>query len=314
MSQVPPWTSFEPPPLPNSPATLEISVACRGCGYQLRGSLIDGNCSECGKSVEASLRGDLLVYAEAEYLRTLIRGTIIIEASLVVMVLGTLMVMLLSFMPVIAQLLPNVGQLGAIVGALSQFSNIGNSLNMFAGTLVWTIGWWMLSRPDPSVRMNDRGDRPRRVLRVTLIISCVASLVIGGLSLFFPGMAMGWGTTRTGGGAGGAGVVPGLGLGTTIGATVLSFVAWIIQFFASMMYIRWLAQRIPSADIYVRAKLYMWVLPLIYLLVCGIGQIIVFIIYFVFMDQIRAALQRVLPAIARATALGPTVGPASNQG
>jgi hypothetical protein len=253
--------------------------------------------------VESSLRGDLLAYADGEYVRTLIRGTMMIEASLIVMVLGTMVVVGLSFVSMLAAIVPNIGQIADYIQPISRFTQLGNPLNMFAGTLLWTIGWWMLSQPDPAVRISDRGDRPRRVLRVVLLINIAASLLLAALAMFFPTIPMGVGGVGAGGGR--AVVAPAIGLGANFGAGIISFVAWAIQFFASMMYIKWLARRIPSVDMYSRGKVYMWVLPLVYILVCGVGQLIAFIMYFILMDQLRSELKRVVPVIARTAGAKP---------
>ena len=51
-------------------STINHDINCRVCEYNLRGLSEDGNCPECGKSIEWSLCGDLLKYADMEWLHT----------------------------------------------------------------------------------------------------------------------------------------------------------------------------------------------------------------------------------------------------
>jgi len=61
--------------IPGSPsAALATDVPCIQCGYNLRGLTSGGQCPECGKTIDESLRGELLRFANADWLRTIQRG------------------------------------------------------------------------------------------------------------------------------------------------------------------------------------------------------------------------------------------------
>jgi hypothetical protein len=70
-----------------------------------------------------------------------------------------------------------------------------------------------------------------------------------------------------------------------------------VQFFASVLYIKWLAPRIPDKALADKAKTYLWLLPLIYVLgaICvGLGPIAASIIYLLMLNTVRMRLQSIL--------------------
>lgn len=80
------------------------------------------------------------------------------------------------------------------------------------------------------------------------------------------------------------------------GAAVLGGIAGIVQFFASMLYLRWMAPRIPSPLIERRSQLYMWLLPVIY--VVGscfvVGPLVATIMYFLLLNLVRIDLRNII--------------------
>ena len=70
---------------------IETDVTCRRCGYNLRGLLEEGLCPECGTAVVLSTRGDLLRYADPDWVETMARGVkFILWGLLLATVLGFL--------------------------------------------------------------------------------------------------------------------------------------------------------------------------------------------------------------------------------
>lgn len=61
------------PPL-DADGRLASEIACRGCGYVLRGLRPDDRCPECGEPVAESLRPDLLLFADPAWRDRLLRG------------------------------------------------------------------------------------------------------------------------------------------------------------------------------------------------------------------------------------------------
>ena len=102
------------------------------------------------------------------------------------------------------------------------------------------------------------------------------------------------GVTQGGGGAavGCIRVAPNTGLITPVPP---SSAAGLVQFFASMMYVRWLGPRIPDRSITEKAAEYMWLLPLIYVLgACiVIGPFVAVIMYYVLLNKVRVKVSEI---------------------
>lgn len=49
-------------------------AACRRCGYNLRGTSVEGRCPECGTAAGVSVQGDYLRYADPRWVESLARG------------------------------------------------------------------------------------------------------------------------------------------------------------------------------------------------------------------------------------------------
>src|SRR5438876_3717954 len=83
--------AFIPPPMPevtDDSGTVATDIACRKCGYNLRGLPISGRCPECGTPVGLSVKGDLLRFSDPGWLRALRRGVNFIIGAVVVAILG----------------------------------------------------------------------------------------------------------------------------------------------------------------------------------------------------------------------------------
>ena len=78
---------------------------------------------------------------------------------------------------------------------------------------------------------------------------------------------------------------------------LLSLVAWVAQFFAAMLYVRWLARRVPDQKLHNRAKRFMWLGPLLQtvgLLLIGLGPLIALVMYWNMLDVMRKHIKRIL--------------------
>ncbi len=54
--------------------TVIVDTSCRRCSYNLRGLSEEGRCPECGTPVGLSTQGDLLRFADPDWLESLARG------------------------------------------------------------------------------------------------------------------------------------------------------------------------------------------------------------------------------------------------
>jgi hypothetical protein len=64
-----------------------------------------------------------------------------------------------------------------------------------------------------------------------------------------------------------------------------------------VLYVRWLAPRIPDVALYEKTRKYMWLLPLIYILgmIClGLGPLIAMVMYLLMLNTVRVRLREIL--------------------
>ena len=59
-----------------APYEIQEDTPCLACGYNLRGLSSDWRCPECGTAIGRSLHGNLLRFAQPQYVRKLARGVI----------------------------------------------------------------------------------------------------------------------------------------------------------------------------------------------------------------------------------------------
>ncbi len=273
---------------PNVDSQLHAGVLCRRCGYELRGLAASANCPECSWPVSASLAGDSLRYADPAYLRSLVRGIKLLQAAILISVvvgLGS------ALMPMLSGYVP-----GLSVGALTIVMTTVAMLASIAGA----VGWWLFSSPDQSRRSTDRGQLPRRLIRASVVIGMVASILQVILLLANGGVALVPLAPTGGAGPAAMGV---LGLFTML-IGLFASIAGIVQFFASMLYIRWIAPLIPNPRALKRAGRLMWLGPLLMVGVPVIAGAIFFVIAFVLAPW--AASRLTLIAIVP-VAIGPLV-------
>ncbi|MBX3359455.1 MAG: hypothetical protein KF745_13630 [Phycisphaeraceae bacterium] len=225
----PPISPPTQPPTLSPPANLD----CVKCGYSLAGIPSNGRCPECGILADYSRRGVLLCYANPEFLARIHAGAVLVFMA-PLLYIGMLVLSFAAAM-LSAGIVTPVFSVGDLLFAMVQCVVSGVGL----------YGWWQLSTPDPRHGDSLGGGAARKTLRITVVII--------GVGLVLTTIGAGWTGAVTpivrGGSAGsGAGLMLGL---LAIGAAVLSWIAWIVKFFASMVHIRTIARRIPS---YVLAK------------------------------------------------------------
>ncbi len=149
----PPIARAAPPRLPD---TLDFDLACRRCSYNLRGLLVSQRCPECGTPVGLSAKGDLLRFADPEWLRKLAKGlSYVLWGMLVTFVFGMF-----------------VG-----IAALAGLPPFVAGLIVFGGSLLQCYGVYVFTEPDPSGLNEESYFNLRRLIRIWVAVSLVGGLL-----------------------------------------------------------------------------------------------------------------------------------------
>ncbi len=265
---------------PTTPTTLDTSVHCIRCGYDLVGLPINGVCPECGTFVEDSRRGTLLEHSAPEYLEKLHRGVFIILAAIVayfILFIGTIVGSVIS------------GVLGS--GGLAIAFVVVMAIVGLGASIAVVFGWWLFSAPDPKYAGVDKGDKPRQILRASLIAVAVLIAVGTPISL--------WNLVNTAPTTTPTGMPTTTQTATTLIELVLNLVqlaAYATWYFTSMMYVKWIGARIPNLKVVDRSKLLMWLGPVLMTVgacVLMIGPLIALVLYWNLLDWVRKDLKAI---------------------
>jgi predicted RNA-binding Zn-ribbon protein involved in translation (DUF1610 family) len=218
----PPSAAETPAPGDANPdaAIVRDDRLCVSCGYNIRDLPVAGQCPECGTPIQVSLRGRLLRYALPSYLQTLHRGAVLVEVAIVAQI-GLAIV---RFLVLIWETQP-------FVPTWIKKAMLGGAAVATALSVLGLIGWWMLSSRDPGEGRQAPGRTTRVVLRWSVaaqLAAAVGSLVVGAVV-----SAIGAGSAQTL-------------LMAKDAIAWANVLAWIVAFFAGVVYIRHLALRIPS--------------------------------------------------------------------
>lgn len=254
---------------PQGEGVVELSDdrPCIRCSYNLRGLRTSGLCPECGTQVAVSLRGNLLQYASPEYRAAILSGLSLILNGILCLIL----IYVLAIGATIASQVyfgpgPDVESIvDAVAGlfALCAFGMMG-------------VGYWRFTEPDPGFVGTERATRSRAVLRVSAMVLFVTFVAVEAM----PGQSS----------AASAG--SGLARQSYFLLNLILCVAFVVQFFATMQYTRWLARRIPDAAAIRRAGRGMWLIPILSLIVCA-GWLIGLVMYWNLLHRMRLHLQAI---------------------
>jgi hypothetical protein len=270
-----------PPTETISSSPLNTSVRCIQCVYNLLGLSEDGVCPECGTPIVNSTRGTMLAFSSPDYTKKLHDGVFTIQAAIIAWVLVFMASMLIGIL---------AG--GRSAGPGWMFTTV----SLVISIVLWVVslyGWWRFSEPDPQYAGKDVGDSPRRFIRITAVIRVAIALAALPLSFLGTGSAMGAQSSSS------LAVVIGMGVG------FVNLVVMLIWFIASMLYIKWLGARLPSHRIVKRAKLLLWLCPVLSvfgIVLLGLGPLIALVLFWNLLDWVRKDLKRIRADQARVVA------------
>jgi len=276
-------------------ATVYAGALCRGCGYELTGLSAEGHCPECGKPIAESLKGDRLLYAPAQYLQSLHRGTITILASILFYVVGSLASGIAGFaMAASMGTVAPAARTGSALAMQSTVAAFGVGISVFYSILS-IAGWYWFTEQDQGVGVLNKADSTRKLVRSMAIANGVCGILSAIAGLFGLGLAQSFAFGRAGGAnSPGPSLIILAVLAGLVGLAV--FVLWVIQFFASLNYMAWLIGRLPDEPMRQRALKYRWMLPLIFILgyAClGLGPLIALVMYYNLINQMRIIIRNI---------------------
>ncbi len=241
---------IEPPPIvappiaPQEPGTVAVAmdqdgrlaedVACRHCGYNLRGLELSGRCPECEMAIEKTLHGFLLRFSDPAWLKRLRSGlTLLIVAILIGIVLA------IAWITVMVSWPSMIDRSHIVIGAIVLIPTAGL-------TIMQLVGYIFVTTAEPGSASNGAVWSARRLARIGLISSAVIGLVevIIDQDTYTP-LVMGFGENEWL-----------YGLAWMLG--LLSVVAGFIGLFALFVYGRSLALRFPADSLAKRTRIVMW--------------------------------------------------------
>lgn len=227
MTNLPSVPTAVPPAPPFMPTLddtgrLAQNITCRKCGYNLRGLLPDSRCPECGTAVGRSLHGDLLRYADPDWVKTLSAGMNLIVTAIIA---GFLVGLLIGGVSIAINTSRSPGA-----------TNPGRMFLLMPWSLivgvVQVVGYWKVTSPDPA-GLDESGEINARIVTRYGQIAALAFQMLAMLLESSGGLL-----------ASAASLVSGL-----IGMVII---------FAVFIYARRLAARIPSESLASQCRTVMW--------------------------------------------------------
>lgn len=152
--------TFDSPETPTTP-----DDKCVRCGYSLKALGDDTPCPECSLPAGTSRRAVGLVFADPDYLRRLIFGSMIAGAGVICWVIGK--------------------AFGVLMGSGATAGSTNGIITFFASAVTFA-GWLLLSSRDPS-GVSEREFRFKTVFRV-LLIACLTAEFGELLSVLVPSL------------------------------------------------------------------------------------------------------------------------------
>lgn len=140
-------------------------VNCFHCGYNLRGLQVEGRCPECGTAVGRSIHGNLLRYADPDWLGRLLLG---VRLALWTVALGVLAI---------------IG--GCVGGFVFAVLSIGGPRLITAVVLVYSVvvgavsfaSLYLITSQEPRISLTEDPVTLRRVLRGLAVFGLAAAMV-----------------------------------------------------------------------------------------------------------------------------------------
>ncbi len=272
-------TLNDPPPAAGRSEAIGPGSVCLGCTYDLTGLMPHGQCPECGKPIAESLSGDLLAFADAEWLRRTHRGLRRVTRAVLLPVLFACLSIIGAVLLSVAvdSATPSKAVKSFISGLLMVLFWI-NVVVLACAPFVGLHGWFTATTLEPG-RHDERADRVRRFVRWSAVVWLALTLAsLGGLGSY----------SLVGPGAG----TYAFWMSWSVLAAAAAFHYWY-----AMSFVRLLANRVPAPRLTRQARTARFGLVIATtagMLVCGLGPIGAFIYYLAVIDTAHSSLKPVV--------------------
>lgn len=254
---------------PTEPAGSSI---CFACDYPLGGLPSGAPCPECGSPAGVA-DAFLIKNSEPVYQQKLLTGVSFVLNGIIAMILMAIVGIIISAISISNQQTATVA-----VGPLE----VGLQFVSTAISVAIAYGWWLFSEADPKLVGGYDGGTPRQLVRVCVSINVIASVVSFAIYL------AAWLTSSA--------LLAGVLL---VGVGLIAGVSGIVAFFVQMLYVKWLAPRLPNASVFRRSKTLLWLGPVLFtvgLLLFGLGPLIALVLYWNMLDKVRKNLKVIVAA------------------
>jgi hypothetical protein len=166
----PPTTGTPQPDIFDSHGNLTTDIPCHACSYNLRGLSTNHRCPECGTPVGVSIHGDLLRFADPDWIEKLARGGRLviygITTQIGLIILSTIGVIYLAIFLRNPALLSSDTLVRLAAGALH-----------LAAVALAGAGLWLCTTIDPGQSSTESPLSTRRLARTALLIYLVVEAV-----------------------------------------------------------------------------------------------------------------------------------------
>jgi len=136
--------------------TIQQDLPCSRCGYNLRGLTLDMACPECSAPVGSSIHGDLLGFADPDWLDKLRRGTLLKLWSMLLALISAVILVAAARLGASQQIELVVGLPAAILG-------------------VWAV--FLITSQEPRISLQNDTVTLRKVVRVCAVIGASQGLL-----------------------------------------------------------------------------------------------------------------------------------------
>ncbi len=205
---------------------IDVDILCVHCGYNLRGLTSEGRCPECGGAIADSMRGELLRFADIEWLTRLRLGAALKLWAITVAIL----------------LAMGGGAIAIARGSLPGTLGLGVILSLVGPALgLW--GTWCITAPDPRLSLSEQSVTLRKVIR-----ACAAAAL----------------ATKVFQHSGAGAAVASAALSVVmVAAGSVGWVAGWVASYAELFYFRRFARRAPDTKLAKSTTSLIWAVPIL---------------------------------------------------